>query len=113
MGKQEAFGLEPRMAAAVLPWSSVLLTLPSVSAPFQVTPFILWAAASLIFHGVDCLPFVPLLQAIQQPRKRRAVSLVWVLTNRANDSDCKCCSSKEETTCFPPFKSLSTDKEHV
>lgn len=95
------------MAAAGLPGSSVLI-LSSVSAPFQVTSFILWAAASLIFHGVDCLQFVPLLQAIQQPSKRRAVSLAWVLKNRADVA-----SSKEETTYFPPFQSLTTDKEYV
>lgn len=46
-----------------------------VSSPFQATSFTLCASASLIFHVVDGLQFLPLLQAVQQPRKAWAVCL--------------------------------------
>lgn len=46
-----------------------------VCSPFQATSFTLCAPTSLIFHVVDCLQFLPLPQAVQQPRKAWAVCL--------------------------------------
>lgn len=76
-----------------------------VPAPFQTTSLIFWASASFIPHGVGCLR----CQGDGGPAASRQT---WVLEHRADDPNCKRCSSEEEeTTHFPSFKSGFMDAE--